>query len=165
MAETLNIEKREEGYFVDLRQMAGRDAKGEIFCQNCCQTQKAFKPISLNANKSKKLEYLFPPMGFVMSSFCAVCGWILKRGHITRKLREQVYLLDGYECVYCGRRMRHGDDALTLDHVIPVSKGGTESIDNLVTCCENCNPSKGNRDNFLPAIYGRFDPAKKEPKP
>ena len=44
--------------------------------------------------------------------------------------RENVYRRDNYECVYCGSSNQR---TLTLDHVIPQSKGGKDSWDNLVT--------------------------------
>lgn len=43
-------------------------------------------------------------------------------------------------CQYCGLTKR-----LTIDHVIPVSKGGENSWTNMVTCCWDCNNRKGNR--------------------
>jgi 5-methylcytosine-specific restriction endonuclease McrA len=52
--------------------------------------------------------------------------------------RVNVYKRDGHACVYCGSR-----DSLTLDHVIPRSRGGRDSWDNLVTACQRCNTEKG----------------------
>jgi 5-methylcytosine-specific restriction endonuclease McrA len=48
-------------------------------------------------------------------------------------------LADGH-CVYCGHEAK-----LTLDHVIPLSKGGKHSKDNVVAACLCCNDSKGNK--------------------
>jgi 5-methylcytosine-specific restriction endonuclease McrA len=42
--------------------------------------------------------------------------------------------------VYCGSKKN-----LTIDHVIPRSKGGMNTWDNLVTCCSSCNLRKGNK--------------------
>ena len=53
--------------------------------------------------------------------------------------RENVYKRDNYECVYCGC---DNVKTLTLDHVIPQSKGGKDSWDNLVTACKRCNSEK-----------------------
>ena len=53
--------------------------------------------------------------------------------------RENVYRRDNYECVYCGNSHIK---SLTLDHVIPQSKGGANSWDNLVTACRTCNGEK-----------------------
>jgi 5-methylcytosine-specific restriction endonuclease McrA len=54
--------------------------------------------------------------------------------------RVNIYKRDGYACVYCGKR-----DSLTLDHVLPRSRGGRDSWDNLVTACQKCNTEKGDR--------------------
>ena len=53
--------------------------------------------------------------------------------------RENVYRRDNFECVYCGASNLK---LLTLDHVIPRSKGGPNSWDNLVTACKFCNSEK-----------------------
>lgn len=58
-----------------------------------------------------------------------------------KKLRLQVFQRDGYRCTYCGCNKR----TLHCDHVLAISKGGSNSLDNLVTACELCNSSKGNR--------------------
>ena len=57
--------------------------------------------------------------------------------------RKNLYVRDNYCCLYCGKKF-HGDE-LTLDHVIPKSKGGSNSWDNLVTCCSACNRRKADR--------------------
>jgi 5-methylcytosine-specific restriction endonuclease McrA len=54
--------------------------------------------------------------------------------------RTRIYKRDNHECVYCGTK-KH----LTLDHVIPKSRGGTNEWTNLVTCCFKCNLKKGNK--------------------
>ena len=53
-------------------------------------------------------------------------------------MRLIVFERDGWVCVYCG--MRTGP--LTCDHVIPVSRGGSSTFDNLVTACLACNLAK-----------------------
>lgn len=58
-------------------------------------------------------------------------------------------------CAYCGRAGKQGRDpdgrSWTQDHVIPRSKGGKDTIDNLVLACTSCNSSKRDTDQ---AIYG-----------
>ncbi len=62
----------------------------------------------------------------------------------TRSLsRKNVLLRDRYTCQYCGRTGSAGD--LTMDHVIPRSRGGTSTWENLVASCIECNNLKGNR--------------------
>jgi len=58
--------------------------------------------------------------------------------------RLAIYLRDGLACAYCGSSVEEGAK-LTLDHVVPYSKGGTNHESNLVTCCHKCNSSRGNR--------------------
>jgi 5-methylcytosine-specific restriction endonuclease McrA len=62
----------------------------------------------------------------------------------TRALsRKNVLLRDRYTCQFCGRVTPAHE--LTLDHVIPRSRGGRTDWDNLVACCHRCNNLKGDR--------------------
>ena len=54
-----------------------------------------------------------------------------------RKIRERILIRDSYCCQYCGE-----ENATTVDHVIPISRGGTDEPDNLVACCSRCNYQK-----------------------
>ena len=54
--------------------------------------------------------------------------------------RFNLFLRDAFSCQYCG----HGEE-LTFDHVIPRSRGGRTSWDNIVTACAPCNLRKGGR--------------------
>ena len=54
--------------------------------------------------------------------------------------RKNVFLRDNYTCQYCGRTGN-----LTIDHIIPRSKGGEDVWENVVTCCVRCNNKKGDR--------------------
>ena len=56
--------------------------------------------------------------------------------------RRNIYDRDQHICQYC--RNLHSSNKLTLDHVIPKSKGGPKSWENLVTCCKSFNQKKGN---------------------
>lgn len=55
--------------------------------------------------------------------------------------RRNILHRDGHSCQYCGYT---GED-LTLDHVIPRSRGGQDTWENIVTACVRCNVKKGNR--------------------
>jgi 5-methylcytosine-specific restriction endonuclease McrA len=64
--------------------------------------------------------------------------------HRTRALsRKNILMRDRNTCQYCGRCASATE--LTLDHVVPRSRGGKSSWDNLVTCCRQCNHHKGDR--------------------
>ena len=55
--------------------------------------------------------------------------------------RRQIAKRDGARCHYCKREAKPAD--LTLDHVIPLSRGGQDRLDNLVLACFPCNIRKG----------------------
>ncbi|HVP02869.1 MAG TPA: HNH endonuclease [Solirubrobacteraceae bacterium] len=63
--------------------------------------------------------------------------------HQRKITRRAVFARDGWTCQYCGTRSN-----LTVDHVIPRSKGGDSSWENIVASCAPCNRRKGDR---LPA--------------
>lgn len=63
-----------------------------------------------------------------------------KRKTITKKLRFEVFKRDGFKCQYCGRSAP--DVVLQVDHITPVSKGGTNDLTNLITSCVECNQGK-----------------------
>ena len=61
---------------------------------------------------------------------------------VQRKIsRRALFARDGWRCVYCGT----ASGRLTLDHVVPRSRGGGSEWENVVTSCAPCNLRKGNR--------------------
>ncbi|PQM47510.1 CRISPR-associated endonuclease Cas9 [Mycobacterium talmoniae] len=70
----------------------------------------------------------------------------------SRVSRDGVLARDGCTCVYCGE---YGD---TLDHVIPESRGGPNTWENLVTACAPCNGRKGNRTPGEAGMRLRWEP-------
>lgn len=67
-----------------------------------------------------------------------------------RKLRRLLWADSGGLCFYCGvLMMRNANEnhprRFTIDHLIPLSKGGTSKRKNLVACCKGCNREKGNK--------------------
>lgn len=57
-----------------------------------------------------------------------------------KRTRARIVKRDHGICHYCGR-----DNSTSCDHLIPVSKGGTDNDDNLVCSCWPCNQKKGDR--------------------
>jgi len=55
--------------------------------------------------------------------------------------RRNIIRRDGFCCQYCGSHTHE----LTIDHIIPKSKGGIDSWDNLVSACKKCNNKKGDK--------------------
>jgi 5-methylcytosine-specific restriction endonuclease McrA len=62
------------------------------------------------------------------------------RGVTRRISRRVLFARDGWQCAYCGT----GSNRLTLDHVVPRSRGGDSVWENVVTSCATCNHKKGN---------------------
>ena len=78
--------------------------------------------------------------------------------HVPYRFRRQVtntflFARDDYTCQYCGKHKAdlRGRQFLTRDHVLPLSRGGTNVWENVVTSCSTCNNRKGGR---LPAEAG-----------
>lgn len=67
------------------------------------------------------------------------------RKKISASLRWQVFARDNFTCRYCG--VQAGKDGVEIhaDHIISVADGGDDSIDNLLTACQQCNGGKGAR--------------------
>lgn len=61
--------------------------------------------------------------------------------HRRKITRRAVFARDGWTCQYCGSRSE-----LTVDHVVPRSKGGDSTWENIVASCAPCNRRKGDRD-------------------
>lgn len=57
--------------------------------------------------------------------------------------RHHIFMRDEYNCQYCLKTFSAKD--LTLDHVIPVTRGGQKTWENLVSCCVSCNQKKGSK--------------------
>lgn len=55
--------------------------------------------------------------------------------------KKNVLIRDGFKCAYCGNNSRK----LTIDHIIPKSRGGKTSFENCVSSCKLCNNKKGGR--------------------
>lgn len=76
--------------------------------------------------------------GWRITNFFTYSG--VDRDDSYRQHEGAVFARDGYACVYCGSPLN-----LSLDHIIPQSRGGSHDPDNLCTCCRSCNSSKGAR--------------------
>jgi 5-methylcytosine-specific restriction endonuclease McrA len=89
---------------------------------------------------------------------CPTVIRLIRYVHVPQRFRRQVtntflFARDGYSCQYCGRRKSDlkGRQFLTRDHITPLSRGGDNSWENVVTSCSSCNNRKGNQ---LPGEVG-----------
>src|SRR2546428_5841349 len=112
---------------------------------NVCRVRRAH--VLLYKGKAEVIEHLDQPL----RAATGTCVWphVLRLIHyvrvpraVQRKIsRRALFARDGWRCVYCGI----SGGRLTLDHVIPRSKGGESVWENVVTACAPCNLRKGNR--------------------
>jgi hypothetical protein len=84
-------------------------------------------------------------------------------GSATLTIEEWLRIVDAYEgrCLYC-----QAPDRLTMDHLVPISRGGDHSIENVVPACRSCNSRKHDRnmnvwvsaagESSLPAVVARI---------
>lgn len=72
----------------------------------------------------------------------------MKKKTGVRFSKSNVFLRDGYKCVYCETPV--GKREATLDHVLPTSHGGKTTFENCVTACGPCNANKGNNKKIVP---------------
>jgi len=107
-----------------------------------CSVERAFILVYLN-----KSELVRPANGyrlntvtrsFQMPSVIRLNRYVNAPYKGVNLTRQNIFKRDNNECQYCGTRRD-----LTLDHVIPSSKGGLHSWTNLVTACKKCNARKG----------------------
>ncbi len=90
-------------------------------------------------NLNKFVSYLSEKIKFRKS----VAG---QRALMTSKLRQKIKARDGFACKQCGASVAQEPNLLLeIDHIIPVSRGGLTTEDNLQTLCWRCNRSKGAR--------------------
>ncbi len=63
--------------------------------------------------------------------------------------KRNVLVRDGFRCAYCGGQR----ERLSIDHIIPKSRGGKTNFENCVAACRNCNLRKGGRTPSEAAMY------------
>jgi len=107
-----------------------------------CSVERAFVMVFLN-----KSEMLKPANGhklhsitrtYPMPSVIRLNRYISAPFKGVNLTRQNIFKRDNFECQYCGTKRE-----LTLDHVVPSSRGGIHHWTNLVTACKRCNAKKG----------------------
>jgi 5-methylcytosine-specific restriction endonuclease McrA len=112
---------------------------------NVCSVRRAH--VLVFKGKAEVIEQLEQPLHSASSTF----PWphvirLVTYVHVPRAAQRKIsrralFARDDWSCVYCGE----SGGRLTLDHVVPRSRGGESSWENVVTSCAPCNLRKGNR--------------------
>lgn len=74
----------------------------------------------------------------------------MNRNTATRDKHRKLIAKDQPPCYRCGREINYqahhlDPNSFTIDHITPLSRGGTDTLDNLAACCRKCNRDKSNR--------------------
>src|SRR5512132_3154714 len=111
---------------------------------NVCQAPRAH--VLVYKSKAEVLEDLPRPLRSASDTFrwphvIRLVSYVRVPRAVKRKIsRRALFARDGWRCQYCGSTGK-----LTLDHVVPRSRGGDSVWENVVTSCAPCNLRKGNR--------------------
>lgn len=78
----------------------------------------------------------------------------MTRSSIPQTLRDEVARRDDEQCLYCGLRQFGNVATFHIDHIVPRSRGGPTTLDNLALQCPNCSLHKSNRVDAVDPITG-----------
>ena len=112
---------------------------------NVCTVRRAY--VLVFKGKAELLESLDRPLRTATDTYrrphvIRLLNYVRVPRTVQRKIsRRALFARDGWKCVYCGT----ASGRLTLDHVVPRSRGGDSVWENVVTSCAPCNLRKGNR--------------------
>ena len=112
---------------------------------NVCSLRRAH--VLVFKGKAEVIEELDTPLRSATATFAwphviRLTTYVRVPRTVQRKIsRRALFARDGWRCVYCGSSAGR----LTLDHVVPRSRGGHSVWENVVTSCAPCNLRKGNR--------------------
>lgn len=79
-------------------------------------------------------------------------------GRVKKSIANKVYQRANGCCEYCQILMTYVPDPYVIEHIIPISKGGTNDLDNLALSCHGCNNTKYNKTEGIDAITGKKAP-------
>ncbi|MDA1281301.1 MAG: HNH endonuclease [Chloroflexi bacterium] len=131
---------------------------------NVCDVRRAF--VLLGRGKAEALEITD---GVIRSAYTAhpepsivrLLYMVNRPLHQRRLSRREVFIRDRHTCQYCGGR----SERLTLDHVVPRSRGGEHSWTNIVSACGRCNHRKAGRTPLEANMLLPREPRPPRPNP
>lgn len=97
------------------------------YCEKYPERYKATLRKSYRKHRVKRIQEVYGRLHFLVGGYTATEWRALKKKY-------------GNKCLCCGRS--HSQRKLTVDHVIPISKGGPNTIDNIQPLCQPCNSTK-----------------------
>jgi 5-methylcytosine-specific restriction endonuclease McrA len=112
---------------------------------NVCTVRRAH--VLVYKGKAEVIEHLGKPLRSAAAEFLwphviRLLSYVRVPKAVQRKIsRRALFARDGHRCQYCGTE----GGKLTLDHIVPRSRGGESIWENVVTSCAPCNLRKGNR--------------------
>lgn len=127
----------------------GRE-EGEMALRILMSTDSAFNEdgCDFNGCRIKKIvngfQIIDPRMDEIYPDISKTSLSNRKRKALKTTLRFRIFKRDGFTCQYCGSKAP--DVSLEVDHIIPVSNGGSDDESNLTTACFDCNRGKSDSD-------------------
>jgi 5-methylcytosine-specific restriction endonuclease McrA len=115
-------------------------------CGAKISASKIIRMVDVNIIRSETVNYTKP---LIIRLF----NYISHKTKNLRVNRQRLYKRDNNECAYCGSKKE-----LTIDHIIPKSRGGKNTWNNLITCCLPCNLKKGDKTPDEARMPLRFQP-------
>ena len=115
------------------------------------------KPFRGGISSMTGLESRINPRSIIAVKNCNRGAWLQER--VPSLCNDTLYARDRHVCAYCGSVFRDKD--LSRDHVHPVSKGGKDVWENVVTACKSCNNRKADhllKDTNLELLYLPYRP-------
>jgi len=82
----------------------------------------------------------------------------MSKAKIPKRIRAIVAKRAKWRCEYCLSQERFAPQSFTLDHFVPQSKGGDDSIENLVHACQGCNGGKSDKMGMVDLVTREFVP-------
>jgi 5-methylcytosine-specific restriction endonuclease McrA len=129
-----------------VRITSAREAFTLLYCGRADALDSAYEPFDFDAWSNLAPEPGTPTLRTTRGALRVPSVLLLKDYNRVprtplRLSRRNIFLRDGNRCMYCD----DAEDELTIDHVLPKSRGGLSQWENLVACCRACNLAKGRR--------------------
>jgi 5-methylcytosine-specific restriction endonuclease McrA len=103
----------------------------------------SFEPINITSWKRAIILLIKEKAAIISEKVIRLVEYVrlpLSKMRISKPSRAMIYARDQNKCQYCGSTRR-----LTIDHVLPKSRGGDDSWSNMVVACSACNTKKGDK--------------------